>query len=88
MKINFFRDMVTEEHSDFNRDFIEFSFTAEICVNGKCYHIIGAYTIDAPMYSADYSQAYFHHMGILMNNHIVNLVYPPKFLVNALRKAL
>ena len=88
MKINFFRDMVTEERSDFGRDSIEFSFTSEIEVNGKCFHIIGAYTIDAPMYSADYGDAYFHHMGILMNNHIVNLVYPPKFLVEGLRKAL
>ena len=88
MKINFFRDMVTEEHSDYNRDFIEFSFTAEICVNGKCFHIIGAYTIDAPMYSGNYGAAYFHHMGILMNNHIVNLTYPPLFLVEGLRRAL
>lgn len=88
MKINFFRDMVTEEHSDFGRDFIEFSFTAEICVNGKCYHIIGAYTIDAPMYSGSYGSAYFHHMGILIDGHIVPLTYPPLFLVEGLRNAL
>lgn len=88
MKINFFRDMVTEERSDFGRDSIEFSFTAEICINGKCFHIIGAYTIDAPMYSGNYGSAYFHHMGILINNHIVEIVFPPKFLIDALRKAL
>lgn len=88
MKINFFRDMVTEERSDFGRDSIELSFISEIEVNGKCYHIIGAYTIDAPMYSGNYGSAHFHHMGILIDHHIVALTYPPRFLVEGLRKAL
>ena len=65
--------MVIDEYNMFHFDTLEFSFIAEIAINGKSYHVMGWYQIDSPENMGKWGKPYFEGISIQFRYKTINV---------------